>query len=231
MITNSILHLTSVFKLLREILTCLKILTVIQGVYHEFYIKEGEVDSREEYKKLLSQRCEGLGVGRGLTTKDTNELFGLMEIFCILIVVVVIQPYISPNSQNSLFQEGERYYIKLHLNELLYKRYLPTGSMATVGLEGRLGFPVPLTLMAVTRCSYSKPSIRPVERYRVIVTGTLFTRTHRSALTSLRSTMYPVTWEPPSSSGGYQVSVMPSRETSNICNVSGGPGMSAARRR
>ena len=40
-------------------------------------------------------------------TKDTNELFGLMEIFYILIVVVVIQPYISPNSQNSIFQEGD----------------------------------------------------------------------------------------------------------------------------
>lgn len=113
----------------------------------------------------------------------------------------------------------------------VYKIYLPIGSMATVGLEGRLGFPVPLALMAVTRCSYSKPSIRPVERYRVIVTGTLFTRTHRSALTSLRSTIYPVTWEPPSSSGGYHVSVMPSRETSNICNVSGGPGIPAGRQK
>lgn len=63
-------------------------------------------------------------MGRGLTTKDTNELFGLMEIFynLIVVVVVVIQPYISPNSQDSTFQEGEHYYIKLYLNELLHRR-------------------------------------------------------------------------------------------------------------
>lgn len=164
-------------------------------------------------------------------TKGYKQTFELMEIFFILFVVVGIQYHIFQNLWNYAFQKGKFYYIKLYLNKLDIQNVLPIGSMATTGLEGRLGFPVPLILMAVTRCSYSKPSIRPVERYRVIVTGTLFTRTHRSALTSLRSTIYPVTWEPPSSSGGYQVSVMPSRDTSNICNVSGGPGISVAGQR
>lgn len=61
--------------------------------------------------------------------------------------------------------------------------------------------------------------------------GTLFTRTHRSALTSFCPRCIQSLGSHRHLSGGYQVSVMPSRETSNICNVSGGPGMSAARQR
>lgn len=132
-----------------------------------------------------------------------------------------------PKLTDSTFQEGEHYYIRNYISMNFYTRYLQLDPWQRWVWKDGLVFQF-LTLMAVTRCSYSKPSIRPVERYRVIVTGTLFTRTHPiCSLHFLRSTMYPVTWEPPSSSGGYQVSVMPSRETSNIC-VSGGPGMSAA---
>lgn len=61
------------------------------------------------------------------------------------------------------------------------------GSMATVMSELSLGLPVPLELMAVTRCSYSSPSIRPEERYLVMVTGFLLTFIHLSERASLRS--------------------------------------------
>lgn len=44
------------------------------------------------------------------------------------------------------------------------------GSIATVMAELSLGFPAPLEFTAVIRCSYSRPSIRPEERYLVIVT-------------------------------------------------------------
>lgn len=136
-----------------------------------------------------------------------------------------------PNSQNSTFQEGEHYYIKLYLNELLYRRYLPIGSMAT-WFEGRLGFPVPLTHGGRGhRCSYSKPSIRPVGtvschcHWHFIYTDPP-TCSHFFAFHDVSSHLGAtvIFWWVPSS-------VMPSRETSNICNVSGGPGMSAARQR
>lgn len=44
------------------------------------------------------------------------------------------------------------------------------GSIATVVAELSLGFPAPLELTAVIRYSYSRPSIRPEERYLVMVT-------------------------------------------------------------
>jgi len=63
------------------------------------------------------------------------------------------------------------------------------GSIATVMAELSLGLPDPLELMAVTRCSYSRPSIRPEERYRVMVTGFLLIFIHLSERASLRSMM------------------------------------------
>lgn len=44
------------------------------------------------------------------------------------------------------------------------------GSIATVMAEFSLGFPAPRELTAVIRYSYSRPSIRPEERYLVMVT-------------------------------------------------------------
>lgn len=102
--------------------------------------------------------------------------------------------------------------------------YLPIGSIAITGFELRLGLPVPLEFIAVTLYSYSRLSINPVDLYLVIVTGFLLMRTHLSDLVSLRSMMYPATVDPPSSSGGFQVSVIPSWDTSNISGVLGAPG-------
>lgn len=114
-----------------------------------------------------------------------------------------------------------------HLNGL---NILPMGSVATAGLDGRLGLLRPLVLMAVILCSYSRPSIRSVDRYLVMVTGFLLARTHLSDLTSFRSIMYPETSRPPSSSGGFQATVIPSRETSKTVGRPGGPGTSVETR-
>lgn len=100
------------------------------------------------------------------------------------------------------------------------------GSVATAGLDSRLGLLSPLALMAVILCSYSRPSISSVDLYLVMVMGFLLARTHLSDLTSLRSIMYPETSRPPSSSGGFQATVMPSRETSKMVGRPGGPGTS-----
>lgn len=113
-----------------------------------------------------------------------------------------------------------------HLNLMLKKISLPIGSVATAGLDSRLGLLRPLALMAVILCSYSRPSIRSVDRYLVMVTGFLLARTHLSDLTSFRSIMYPETSRPPSSSGGFQATVIPSRETSKTVGRPGGPGTS-----
>lgn len=107
---------------------------------------------------------------------------------------------------------------------------LPMGSVATAGLDSRLGLLRPLALMAVILCSYSRPSIRSVDRYLVMVTGFLLARTHLSDLTSFRSIMYPETSRPPSSSGGFQATVIPSRETSKTVGRPGGPGTSVETR-
>lgn len=101
------------------------------------------------------------------------------------------------------------------------------GSVATAGLETRLGLLCPLTLMAMILCSYSRPSMSSVDLYLVIVMGFLLARTHLSDRTSLRSIMYPETSRPPPSSGGFQATVMPSRETSKMVGRPGGPGTSA----
>lgn len=61
------------------------------------------------------------------------------------------------------------------------------GSKAMVMTELSLGFPAPLELMAVIRCSYSRPSISPEERYLVIVTGFLLILNHLSEWASFRS--------------------------------------------
>ena len=103
---------------------------------------------------------------------------------------------------------------------------IPMGSVATAGFDGRLGLLSPLALIAVILCSYSKPSISSVDLYLVMVTGFLLARTHLSDRTSLRSMMYPETSRPPSSSGGFQATVIPSRETSKMVGRPGGPGTS-----
>lgn len=97
--------------------------------------------------------------------------------------------------------------------------------MATVMTELSLGLPAPLELIAVIRNSYSRPSISPEERYLVIVTGFLLILIHLSERASLRSMMYPAIVDPPLSSGGFQVKVMPSWVTSSTSGVLGGPGM------
>lgn len=89
-------------------------------------------------------------------------------------------------------------------------RYIPMGSMAIAGLDAILGLLEPLEFSAITRNSYSLPSHRPDDLYLVMVTGFLTMLIHLSDLTSLRSIMYPDTWDPPSSSGDCHVMVIPS---------------------
>lgn len=116
------------------------------------------------------------------------------------------------------------------LNNIAFSQtdFLPMGSVATAGLDGRLGLLSPRALRAVILCSYSRPSISSVDLYLVMVMGFLLAGTHLSDLTSLRSIIYPETSRPPSSSGGFQATVMPSRETSKTVGRPGGPGTSVA---
>lgn len=130
-----------------------------------------------------------------------------------------------------IFSMAIQSYNSFYLNVKNIFLSLPIGSVATAGLDGRLGLLRPLVLMAVILCSYSRPSVRSVDRYLVMVTGFLLARTHLSDLTSFRSIMYPETSRPPSSSGGFQATVIPSREISKTVGRPGGPGTSVEKRK
>lgn len=75
---------------------------------------------------------------------------------------------------------------KIHLNFPLYND-LPIGSRATTGSDGRLGFPTPAKLIAITRNSYSRPSVNPVTLKSFILIGVLLALFHKRLFLSLNS--------------------------------------------
>lgn len=75
---------------------------------------------------------------------------------------------------------------KIHLDFALYDD-LPIGSSATTGSDGRLGLPTPAKLIAITRNSYSRPSVSPVTLKSFILTGVLLALFHKRLFLSLDS--------------------------------------------
>ena len=59
-----------------------------------------------------------------------------------------------------------------------YIQYIPQGSLATIGLDGALGGPVPILFSAETRNSYSVVSTRSVMLSVSSGRRSLLTRTH-----------------------------------------------------
>lgn len=75
---------------------------------------------------------------------------------------------------------------KMHLSFSLYND-LPMGSSATTGSDGRLGLPTPAKLIAITRNSYSRPSVNPVTLKSFILIGVLLALFHKRLFLSLNS--------------------------------------------
>lgn len=79
---------------------------------------------------------------------------------------------------------------KMHLGFPSYND-LPMGSRATTGSDGRLGLPTPAKLIAITRNSYSRPSVNPVTLNSFILIGVLLALFHKRLFLSLNSIWYP----------------------------------------
>lgn len=71
--------------------------------------------------------------------------------------------------------------------KLLFVNGSPMGSSATTGSDGRLGLPTPARLIAITRNSYSRPSVNPVTLKSFILIGVLLALFHRRLFLSLNS--------------------------------------------
>ena len=98
------------------------------------------------------------------------------------------------------------------------------------GGVGELGGPTPTWFSAITRSSYSVPSIRSVTFSSRSVRISLLTFIQRELDVSRRSTWYPTTGEPPSNAGGCHVNVHVSLVTSETSGDCGGPGGSVKRK-
>ena len=103
---------------------------------------------------------------------------------------------------------------------------LPYGGLAMVESDGGPAGPGPALFSAVTRNSYSVPSIRSVTLKVVSVMVSLVTRTQRVANFSLLSRMKLVMRLPPSDSGGDHLTVICVAWTSLIVGLDGAPGTS-----
>lgn len=103
--------------------------------------------------------------------------------------------------------------------------HVPHGSFARTVSDGSLAGPVPTAFSARTLNRYSDPSISCVAL--TVVSLASATLSQRSLFAPVLSTMYPVTGDPPSVTGGLHVSTHESRKISVTSGLDGAPGGSA----
>ncbi len=114
--------------------------------------------------------------------------------------------------------------VKMHKAFVLFGRNSPHGSFDTKGLDGELGGPCPILFSAMIRNSYSLSSMRSVTVRVSSVMRSLEAFIHLALEVKRRSTVYPRMGEPPSSVGGFHVTVVWSLKTSVTSGASGAPG-------
>lgn len=96
------------------------------------------------------------------------------------------------------------------------------------GSDASDGSLIPIELMAFTLNSYCTPSRSPFTLYTVSLIVSLLTGIHERLWMSIRSIWYPVIGDPPSDSGGLQVSSAQSWPSSCMTGASfGALGFSA----